>query len=125
MDATFLTKKVNVDGKNISLNIWDTAGQERYHALNAVYYREASGALIVYDVTDLDSFAKVKIWALELVKYLGEETPIIIAGNKSDVTLRTVPLADAEAYADEHGFTHSGTSAKTGHNVEETFLLLT
>ena len=122
MDATFLSKKVNVDGQQTTLNIWDTAGQERYHALNAVYYRDASGALIVYDVTDEDSFDKVKTWSLELRKYLPEDTPIVIAGNKSDVPQRTVSLEKAVAYADENGFTHSSTSAKTGNNVEETFL---
>lgn len=124
MDATFLTKKINVDGASTNLNIWDTAGQERYHALNAVYYREASGALIVYDVTDEDSFDKVKTWSLELRKYLEEDTPIIIAGNKSDVPQRTVSLQKAEQYAEENGFTHSSTSAKTGNNVEETFMQL-
>jgi len=60
----------------------------------------------VYDVTDDDSFTKVKTWALELRKYLLEDTPIIIAGNKCDVPQRTVPLDMAEAYAEENGFTH-------------------
>lgn len=90
--------------------------------MNAVYYRDASGALIVYDVTDEDSFDKVKTWSLELRKYLPEDTPIVIAGNKSDVPQRTVSLEKATAYAEENGFTHSSTSAKTGNNVEETFL---
>lgn len=49
MNASFLDKKILVNGQQMALNIWDTAGQERYHALNAVYYREAAGALIVYD----------------------------------------------------------------------------
>ena len=96
MDATYLEKAINVNNKAVKLNIWDTAGQERYHALNAIYYREAKGALIVYDVTDLDSFTKVKTWALELRKYLEEETPIVIAGNKCDIPKRTVPLEQAE-----------------------------
>ena len=79
----------------MNMNIWDTAGQERYHALNAVYYREAAGALIVYDQTDVDSFAKVKQWALELRKYLDNDTPIVIAGNKCDLPTRAVNLEDA------------------------------
>lgn len=66
------------------LNIWDTAGQEKYHALAKNYYQGASGAILVYDVTDLDSFEKAKTWYLELSKYIGKEAPIIIAGNKSD-----------------------------------------
>ena len=108
----------------MNLNIWDTAGQERYHALNAVYYRGSAGALIVYDVTDADSFDKVKIWSVELRKYLEGDTPIVIAGNKCDMPTRTVDLAVAEDYARQNNFTHISTSAKSGHNVEETFALI-
>ena len=84
IDASFLGKKVTVGQKSIMLNIWDTAGQEKYHALAKNYYQGASGAILVYDVTDLDSFEKAKTWYLELSKYIGKEAPIIIAGNKSD-----------------------------------------
>ena len=72
--------------------------------MNAVYYREAAGALIVYDQTDVDSFAKVKQWALELRKYLDNETPIVIAGNKCDLPTRAVDLEEAQAYARQNGF---------------------
>lgn len=82
----------------MKLTIWDTAGQERYHALNPVYYRGAEGiqshshivigALIVYDITDQDSFTKVNAWVKELRKYLPGETPIVIAGNKCDMSNR-------------------------------------
>ena len=89
-----------------------------------MYYREASGAIIVYDVTDLDSFDKVKTWTMELRKYLELDTPIVIAGNKCDIPQRTVELATAEQYARENELEHVSTSAKTGQNVEETFALL-
>ena len=84
----------------MTLNIWDTAGQERYHALNKVYYQGAEGknkcrklnriqgALIVYDITDLESWSKVNIWVKELQRYLPQETPIIITGNKCDIPNR-------------------------------------
>ena len=63
VDATFNQKEIQIDGKTkVGLSIWDTAGQERYHALNVSYYRESKGALLVYDVTDKDSFEKVKKW---------------------------------------------------------------
>ena len=64
--------------------IWDTAGQERYHALNVSYYRDAKGALIVYDITDVGSFDKVKKWVQELQKYL-PGAPILICANKCDM----------------------------------------
>ena len=50
---------MNIRGKRVSLNIWDTAGQERFHALGPIYYRDADGAVLVYDITDTDSFGKV------------------------------------------------------------------
>ena len=59
MQASFLTKKLNIRGKRVTLNIWDTAGQERFHALGPIYYRDADGAVLVYDITDTDSFGKV------------------------------------------------------------------
>ena len=78
------------------LTIWDTAGQERYHALNANYYRHSKGAVIVYDVTDKDSFEKVRMWHTELTKYLERGTPIIIAGNKCDIVSRSVDETEAD-----------------------------
>jgi len=59
LQASFLTKKLNIRGKRVTLNIWDTAGQERFHALGPIYYRDADGAVLVYDITDTDSFGKV------------------------------------------------------------------
>jgi Ras-related protein Rab-21 len=105
----------------VGLTIWDTAGQERYHALNANYYRGSKGAVIVYDVTDKDSFEKVKTWRVELRKYLEPGTPIIIAGNKCDIVNRTVPESEADEYARSVGCEHINTSAKSGHNVKECF----
>jgi len=69
----------------LAVAIWDTAGQERFHALGPIYYREADGALLVYETTDTDSFAKVKSWVKELRKMVGESIVIVIAGNKIDL----------------------------------------
>ena len=62
LQASFVDKKIVVEGNNVQLSIWDTAGQERFHALGPIYYRDADGALLVYDITDLESFNKVKKW---------------------------------------------------------------
>lgn len=90
VDASCLDQTVKVGNQNAKLVIWDTAGQEKYHALNKVYYNGAKGALIVYDVTDKHSFERVKTWLIELRKYLDEDTPILIAGNKSDMVNKAV-----------------------------------
>lgn len=110
-----------IDSKTkVSLTIWDTAGQERYHALNVSYYRYSKGALIVYDVTDNDSFEKVKKWHTELNKYL-PGAPIMIAGNKCDIVNKMVDEEMAKSYANSVGAEHVLTSAKSGHNVKEVF----
>ena len=75
----------------------------------------------MYDVTDLDSFEKVKTWYFELRKYIPKDAPIIIAGNKCDIVNRTVQLEDAESYSKEIGIEHVSASALSGHNVNYVF----
>lgn len=126
LQASFLTKRVNLNGKRVNLAIWDTAGQERFHALGPIYYRESHGAILVYDITDEDSFQKVKNWVRELRRMLGDDICLVIAGNKTDLEReRHVSLEDAETYAREVGALHFLTSAKLNQGVEELFLELT
>ncbi|XP_045509740.1 ras-related protein Rab-21-like isoform X2 [Colias croceus] len=126
LQATFLNKKLNINGKRINLSIWDTAGQEKFHALGPIYYRNSNGAILVYDITDEDSFGKVKNWVKELKKMLGSDIVLVIAGNKIDLEHeRTVPLEEAESYANTVGAKHYYTSAKLNQGVEELFLELT
>eukprot|EP01102_Stenamoeba_stenopodia_P011201 TRINITY_DN3423_c0_g2_i10.p1 TRINITY_DN3423_c0_g2~~TRINITY_DN3423_c0_g2_i10.p1 ORF type:complete len:213 (+),score=33.27 TRINITY_DN3423_c0_g2_i10:325-963(+) len=125
IQASFLKKMLNIDGKKVTLAIWDTAGQERFHALGPIYYRDANGALLVYDITDKDSFIRVKNWVKELRKMLGTDVALVIAGNKIDMEKnRTVSLEEAEAYAATVGATHYSTSAKLNKGVDELFFAL-
>lgn len=92
-----MNKKLNIDGSRINLSIWDTAGQEKFHALGPIYYRSSNGAVLVYDITDQDSFQKVKNWVKELRKMLGTDICLVIVGNKSDLEKdRTVELEESE-----------------------------
>jgi len=126
IQATYLDKRLNVGKKSVKLMIWDTAGQERFHALGPIYYREANGALLVYDITDRDSFSKVRNWVKELRKIVGKDIVLLIAGNKCDLAKhRQVSDEDAEKFAASVGATHIVCSAKTGKNVEQLFLELT
>jgi len=123
LQASYLNKKLNINGKRVNLAIWDTAGQERFHALGPIYYRDSNGAILVYDITDEDSFQKVKNWVKELKKVLGADICLCIAGNKTDLEKqRTVPLEDAENYAASVGAKHFFTSAKINKGIEEMFL---
>lgn len=99
LKASFLNKKINIDGNRINLSIWDTAGQEKFHALGPIYYRSSNGAVLVYDITDQDSFQKVKNWVKELRKMLGTDICLVIVGNKSDLNKdRTVDSDEAERF---------------------------
>uniref|UniRef100_A0A3Q2ZU18 Ras-related protein Rab-21 n=1 Tax=Kryptolebias marmoratus TaxID=37003 RepID=A0A3Q2ZU18_KRYMA len=101
----------------------DTAGQERFHALGPIYYRDSNGAILVYDITDEDSFQKVKNWVKELRKMLGNEICLCIVGNKIDLDKdRHVSVEDAESYAESVGAKHYHTSAKLNKGIEELFL---
>ena len=123
--ATFLSKTLSVDGQKVTLSIWDTAGQERFHALGPIYYRDAHGALLVYDVTDQDSFARVKTWVKELRKMVGNDIILAIAGNKCDLERnRQVSAEDAKTYAASVGAVHFNTSAKLNRGIDESFLFL-
>jgi len=99
------------------------AGQEKFHALGPIYYRNADGALLVYDITDQDTFARVQVWIKELRKVVGPNIKITIAGNKFDLQKqRQVSEETALEYAKKVGASHFYTSAKANKNVEEAFM---
>jgi len=110
------------------LSIWDTAGQERFHSLGPIYYRDARGAVLVYDVTDRSSYERVRKWTKELRKMVGDSDKIciIIVGNKIDLlNQRAVDAGEAQNYADSVGASFTEVSAKTGMGVENAFVELT
>lgn len=122
LQASYLDRRLVVGEQNVQLSIWDTAGQERFHALGPIYYRDADGALLVYDITDYDSFSKVRKWVRELRQIVGNDISITIAGNKVDLEKnRAVPEDEALAYADSAGATHVYTSAKQNKGLDEAF----
>ena len=73
--AAYLTKIITIDGKTIKFEIWDTAGQERFNSLVSLYYRNASAAIVAYDITKMNSFNIAKAW----VNKLQRQTGVVIA----------------------------------------------
>ncbi|BES88652.1 unnamed protein product [Nesidiocoris tenuis] len=123
--AAFLTQTVCVDDTTVKFEIWDTAGQERYHSLAPMYYRGAQAAIVVYDVTNQDTFGRAKTWVKELQRQASPNIVIALAGNKADLAnKRSVELEEAQAYAEENGLLFMETSAKTAKNVNEIFLAI-
>eukprot|EP01059_Diplonema_ambulator_P004921 TRINITY_DN1464_c1_g1_i2.p1 TRINITY_DN1464_c1_g1~~TRINITY_DN1464_c1_g1_i2.p1 ORF type:complete len:127 (+),score=34.55 TRINITY_DN1464_c1_g1_i2:357-737(+) len=90
-----------------------------------MYYRGAAAAVIVYDITDMNSFVRAKNWVQELQRQGDNSVVIALAGNKSDLAEnRVVESAEAQAYADEKGLIFLECSAKANHNVNEMFLAI-
>ncbi|KAJ6393399.1 hypothetical protein OIU77_022786 [Salix suchowensis] len=140
----FKIRTVEQDGKTIKLQIfisnflllvgdfcpcvlfqWDTAGQERFRTITSSYYRGAHGIIVVYDVTDQESFNNVKQWLNEIDRYASENVNKLLVGNKSDLTAnKVVSYETAKAFADEIGIPFMETSAKNAINVEEAFMAM-
>ena len=122
--AFFLSKKVNINNNNIKLQIWDTAGQERFRAMAPMYYRGAHAAILVFDVTSVNSFVTMKGWVSELIDNLSPTDDIVlsIACNKSDRKKdRKVSTEMIIDFARSVGAMVFETSAKTGGGVDELF----
>lgn len=120
--AAFMTQSVQIPDAVVRFEIWDTAGAERYRSLAPMYYRGASAAVIVYDISNRDSFDGAQVWVSELLSVHSPDILIALAGNKSDLEqIRQVDTDIAKAYADSHNILFFETSAKTGHNVFELF----
>eukprot|EP00253_Pinus_taeda_P000006 PITA_00006 len=120
--AAFFSQTLALNETTIKFEIWDTAGQERYHSLAPMYYRGAAAAIVVYDVTSLDSFNRAKKWVQELQRQGNPNMVMTLAGNKADLTAkRKVEPEEAQAYATENGLFFIETSAKTAQNVNELF----
>eukprot|EP00656_Telonema_subtile_P005493 TRINITY_DN124_c0_g1_i5.p2 TRINITY_DN124_c0_g1~~TRINITY_DN124_c0_g1_i5.p2 ORF type:complete len:208 (+),score=48.70 TRINITY_DN124_c0_g1_i5:250-873(+) len=121
----FKIKTVNLDNQTIKLQIWDTAGQERFRTITSSYYRGAHGIIVVYDVTDGDSYTNVKQWLEEIQRYACEGVNKLLVGNKCDLSnKRVVDKKSAEDFAEKHGITFLETSAKNNQNVEAAFMTM-
>eukprot|EP00977_Amphora_coffeiformis_P004111 scaffold823_cov219-Amphora_coffeaeformis.AAC.29 len=121
----FKIRTIELDAKTIKLQIWDTAGQERFRTITSSYYRGAHGIIVVYDVTDADSFNNVKQWLHEIDRYAAENVNKLLVGNKSDLTAkRVVSTEQGKEFADSLGIEFLETSAKTASNVEQAFLTM-
>ena len=117
----FATKTILIDDNMlIKSHIWDTAGQENFASIIASYYREVAGAMVVFDLTNAESFDHCAFWLSELDKKKRSEKDIsmILIGNKMDESNRQVSKEEAEKYAKDHNMMYMETSAKTGENAE-------
>lgn len=121
----FKIRTVEIERKTIKLQIWDTAGQERFRTITSSYYRGAHGIIVVYDVTDAESFNNVKQWLHEIDRYASEHVNKLLVGNKSDlVAKRAVTYEQGQEFAQSLGIEFVETSAKNSENVEKAFMVM-
>lgn len=123
----FALKRLEWDNKTvIQLQLWDIAGQERFGNMTRVYYKQAVGAIIVYDLTNQNSLDDVKIWKNDIDSkvMLPDDSPIpvLLLGNKCDLQEKS---EDMDKYCKEMGFIgHYTTSALTGQNIDKAIATL-
>jgi Ras-related protein Rab-7A len=125
--ADFLTKDVDIDGTQVTLQIWDTAGQERFQSLGSAFYRGADACVLVFDITSSDSFSHINSWKDEFEVQAGQKD-VVLLGNKADLAeKRAVFQRGAQSWCQKQGRDDSPiqyfeTSAKDSTNVEQAFL---
>src|SRR5207245_2355794 len=107
------------------VQIWDTAGQERYRAIAKNYYRRVTGIIVVFDITQRDTYEKVSFWLKEIQMY-DKKNPIIVqVGNKIDLKhLRMVETVEAKEYAESNKIKYFETSAKLSDGIDDMIMYL-
>ena len=121
----FKIKVIEIEGKNIKLQIWDTAGQDRFRTITKTYYKGSHGVILVYDVCDERSFGNVKNWVNQIEQNAKSSICKVLVGNKCDKAERVITEEQGRKLAEEYNMKFYETSAKTGQNVEEAFTYLT
>lgn len=118
----FLSKTLYLDDRTVRLQLWDTAGQERFRSLIPNYIRDSSVAVIVFDITNKQTFINCEKWVEDVKNERGNEAVIVLVGNKIDkAEERAVTVEEAEAKAKGFEAVYIETSAKTGDNVKQLF----
>ena len=119
----YYSKEEIIDNKTILIKLWDTAGEERYKSLTQNYFRNAEGVLLVFDVTNTDSFNNLKEWISSIKLNMEGKNifiPIVIIGNKLDMEdQREITKEQAEKFVSENNYKYFETSAKTGEGIDK------
>ena len=117
----FKTKQLKIGENNVRLQIWDTAGQERFQTISLSYYRNVHAAIIVFDLSNYNSFANIPKWISNVNKYCGENVYKILVGSKSDSIKKEILNIEIEEFVKSNKLKYLETSALTGENINKLF----
>ena len=121
----FKIRTFDLSNKTVKLQIWDTAGQERFKTITSSYYKGAHGIILVYDITDRQTFKDIENWLSEVEKFANENVVRLLIGNKCDLeSNRQVSREEGQEFADSLGVKFIETSAKECTNVEKSFFTM-
>ena len=120
--------RVDVGGAMVKLQIWDTAGQERFRSITDSFYRNCQAILLVFDVSDRDSFLKIINWLNDIHEKTNNNVVIALLGNKYDLRneqgVCLVPHEEIQKVVDIYNIQYFPTSAKTNMNITEAFMFI-
>lgn len=121
----FQFKEVEHEGKKIKLQIWDTAGQERFRTITNSYYRHSNGILLVYDVTNMETFANVEKWINEIYKFVPQDIPILLIGNKIDLeSIRVISTNEGLLLSKKYNCEFVEVSAKEYSSIDKAMKIM-
>ncbi|KKN72230.1 hypothetical protein LCGC14_0412840 [marine sediment metagenome] len=129
LGVEIFTKNLEFEpGKTALLSIWDIGGEKRFELIRSTFYKGASGALLVFDLTSEKTYEEIKKWLSEIKKFTGKDFPLVLIGNKLDEIEEVGAHIDRDeviAFARKKGITYIETSPKSKELIENTFLKLT
>jgi len=119
----FGVKNIEIKGQIYRIQIWDTAGQESFISITRSYYKNCVCAMVVYDITNSDSFQHVRNWIEDIREHSPQTVLIFLIGNKIDLEeKRVISYDEGNEFAIKNGIFFYETSAKTGVGIEDVFL---
>jgi small GTP-binding protein len=115
-------KTVEINKNNYKIQLWDTAGQEKYRSISISYYKHKDGVLCCFSLSDRESFENLNFWLIEVKKTsVNKYLQIVIIGNKIDLQEQIIKRSEIIDFCKNHHVKYFETSAKTGHNIVESF----
>ena len=119
----FKTKQIDINDRLVKMQIWDTAGHEKFRIITTSYYKSAHAIILLYDITDKNSFSHIKNWMIDIDKFAKQGVLKVLVGNKTDLEdQRKIIKEEGESLAKKYGINFFEVSAKDNINIEQLFL---